>query len=202
MDDHGNSYTQELSRAIDVAHAQYRSGQVDCEDVLYNALLAQANNVVSYRLQQRDSHLARDITRRAIMALAEFRDDSKISTWFYRIAQNELNRALRNHIEDRKTLLPFDVEIETRKNEHSSKRAELDKQAEELHEASHNAQLAKLILEKIREGLPPKQADVIAQSLEGHSLEDIAENNGEPVGTIRGRYLLAKRKMAARVKRK
>jgi DNA-directed RNA polymerase specialized sigma24 family protein len=62
--------------------------------------------------------------------------------------------------------------------------------------------LAKIALEKIRRGLPPRPADVISQSLEGHSLEDIAENNGVPVGTERSRYHLAKKKMAARMQKK
>jgi RNA polymerase sigma factor (sigma-70 family) len=200
MADEKDSYTQELSHAIDAAYSDYKPGEPAGEGRLYRALLAQADNVVFYRLQQRDRHLARDIARRAMVALQGFRGESKLSTWFYKIAQNEANRTLREFVEERKTSVPIDAHFATGSNEDASDPPELREQAKQEYLASENARNAKLDFDELRRGLPPDQEAVIALVAEGHTLQEIAEKTGEPVGTIRSRYHLAKLKMAARAK--
>jgi DNA-directed RNA polymerase specialized sigma24 family protein len=50
---------------------------------------------------------------------------------------------------------------------------------------------APIDLEELIRDLPEEQAEVIKLRREGHSLEDIAERTGEPLGIIRGRNRLA-----------
>lgn len=62
-------------------------------------------NVTSYRLRLRDSALEHDIATKGLLGLRSFRGKSRLSTWFYRIAQNEAQRALRAWIEKRKRFI-------------------------------------------------------------------------------------------------
>jgi RNA polymerase sigma-70 factor (ECF subfamily) len=200
MADEKDSHTQELSRAIDAAYSDYKPGEPDGEGRLYEALLAQAHNVVFYRLQRRDDHLARDIARRAMVALKGFRGESKLSTWFYKIAQNETYRTLREVIEERESSVSIDAHSATGAMGDASDPPELREQAKKEYLASENARNAKLDFDELRRGLPPKQEAVIALMAGGYSLQEIAKKTGEAIGTIRGRHRLAKEKMAARAK--
>jgi RNA polymerase sigma factor (sigma-70 family) len=192
------SYTQRLARAIDIAYQSYKAGGPNSEDVLYASFLAQANNIVRYRLRGDGifQTLARDITHSAMMALPHFREDSKLSTWFYTIAQNEVNSALREHIEARNTSDFIDHPSPSDSHSNSGDPALLTKEAQRISQRSQTAQQARMDIEALRRGLPPEQNQVIALSAEGHSLEAIAKLEGKPIGTIRSRFERAKRKMA------
>ena len=106
------THTQGLSRDIDAAYEDYRAGEPEGEDRLYQAFKAQAANVLWHRLESPDQALAHDISTKAMLAVKSFRGESLLSTWFYRIAQNEAKDALRTKIENRKRLVPIDVEDE------------------------------------------------------------------------------------------
>jgi len=53
---------------------------------------------------------------------------------------------------------------------------------------------------RLRQDLPPKQAEVLDMMAEGYSLEQFAEMTGLPLGTVRSRYRLAKDKMRRKTK--
>ena len=63
------------------------------------AFRAQARNVIWWKLNQEDEALAHDIARRAFMAIDTFRCKCRVSTWSHRVAINEVNRALKEHVE-------------------------------------------------------------------------------------------------------
>jgi RNA polymerase sigma-70 factor (ECF subfamily) len=185
------SHTQELSQAIDAAHEVYTPGEPESETRLYRAFLAQARNVVGYKhLAWSAQTLANDIASRAMLALPKFRGGSKVSTWFYRIARNEVNRALRTIIRDSKQLVSIDP-----------RDPEGDEPSEHEPEDKPNDQEAAIDFEKLQQRLPPKQAEVLAFQFEGYTLEEIAKKTGVPLGTIRSRNRLAKAKARRRPKK-
>jgi RNA polymerase sigma factor (sigma-70 family) len=194
------SHTRQLALAIDTAYAADQLGEPNSERQLYGALLAQASNVVDYRLRQVDIfvHLAHDITHRAMAALTDFREDSKLSTWFYRVAQNEVNRALKAHRKARDTSHSIDHPDASSPDSDLDDPPVLWEEARRTAQRNQGAQHAKLDVQNLEQGLPPEQARVISLYAQGHSLEEIAEIEKASIGTIRGRYLLAKRKMANR----
>jgi RNA polymerase sigma factor (sigma-70 family) len=175
------TFTQQLSQEIDTAYAVYVVGRPDTETRLYHALRAQARNIVWCRLGAPDAPLEHDIATRAIQALQAFRGESRVSTWFYVLAQREANRALRTLIQKRERFIP----IETDEDDDEPNIA--------LPAPAANLDAA-IDLQGLMRDLPVKQAEVLRLVREGHSLEAIAEKTGEPLGTIRGRYRLAKHK--------
>jgi RNA polymerase sigma factor (sigma-70 family) len=179
------SYTQRLSREIDAAHEAYKAGAPASDIGLYEAFLAQARNVVWQRLGRSDGSLEYDIAHRAFNALNSFREESRLSTWFMTIARNEINRALRTIVEDRRDRVPLkaesDPDPETPGVEPLAPPIDLD---------------TPLDVETALQTLPPEQAEVLRLSLQGFTLEEIAEKTGAPLGTTRSRYTLAKARMA------
>lgn len=174
------NYTVRLSRAIDAKYAAYRPGDADSEWRLYDALQAQAANVVYHCLEVSDKDLVSTIVHRAMLALSGFRNKSKISTWFYRLAQNEAKRALRARITSRKRFVPLTISDEDGEERPWPIKANRD---------NHDEQID---LDRIRRRLPPKQAEIVSLLTEGYSLEEIARKTGVPIGTVRSRYRLAK----------
>ena len=104
------NYTQRLSSAIDEAFGSYKAGEPEAKTKLYKAFQAQAHNVAIHRLDWNQvAVVERDIVHRAMMALNDFRGQSRVSTWFYRLAVNEVNRALKNHVVDPARLVPLTI---------------------------------------------------------------------------------------------
>jgi RNA polymerase sigma factor (sigma-70 family) len=190
--DENATFTRRLSHEIDAAYADYRHDVAQNSERLFKAFRAQASNIASYRLGWDDPFLAGDIAARAFLAIKSFRDESEISTWFYRLAQNEANRALRNRIKNRNREVSLSGDDDG------------DNPLERL-----EAQLASpptchdlsLDVATLKCGLPHPQAEVLALHDEGYSLEQIAKKLGKPLGTIRGRYRLAKEKMRRKVQK-
>jgi RNA polymerase sigma-70 factor, ECF subfamily len=183
------SYIANLSGAIDAAYADYKPGEDESVNTLYKALEAQAANIVHHHLESADKDLVSDIVHRAMFGLKTFRNESKLSTWFYALAQNEARRALRKQIDARNRYVPLIV---------------IGDDGEERPrpiEAHPNDQNARIDVDRLRRKLPPKQDEVVGLMAEGYSLEEIAPQIGEPLGTVRSRYNLAKKKMAPRSKR-
>jgi len=180
------SFTRQLSQEIDAAYEAYAAQQPYSEIRLYRTLRAQARNVVWSRLGAPDAPLEHDIATRAIQALKEFRGESQVSTWFYVLARREANRALRTLIQKRERFVP----IETDEDDDMSEMA--------IPAAPANLD-APIDLERLMRNLPEKQAEVMRLHREGHSLQDIAERTGEPLGTIRGRYRLAMIKVRKKI---
>jgi RNA polymerase sigma factor (sigma-70 family) len=185
------SYTQRLSREIDAANEALMHGDPESEDRLHRAFSAQARNVAAYHdLARFEMSLADDIASRAMLALPKFRGRSRLSSWFYRIAQNELNRALRGLIQKRKRDISIDLDPE----EDHAALLEL--------EAKPTDQEAKIEFERLQQSLPPERAEVLALQLEGNTLEEIAKKIETPLGTVRSRDRLAKAKARRRTKKR
>lgn len=180
-----STYTQRLSRGIDAAYDAYDAHQPDAETRLYDALLTQAQNIVWHGFGQPDETLAHDITVRAMQAVSTFRRESAFSTWFWTLAHNEVNRALRTVVEDRERLVPIVEESDE----------EGAPPPTEVATPSHSGPVVAAIdLEKLVRGLPPEQAEVFRLHKEGYSLRQIAEITGVSLGTARSRHRLAKEK--------
>jgi RNA polymerase sigma factor (sigma-70 family) len=178
------NYTQRLSREIDAAYEARKAGDQNGDERLYKALQAQAHNIAIHHLDwSQVVTVERDIVHRAMMALKGFREDSKVSTWFYRLAVNEANRALRDRKIDRDRFVPLivtDQSGEEREREIEAKPASDD---------------ARIQFEKLRSQLPPKQADLMSLLQEGYTLEESAKKMKVPLGTVRSRYRLAKARL-------
>jgi RNA polymerase sigma-70 factor (ECF subfamily) len=178
------TYTQRLSAAIDEAYQRYALGEPDAESNLYKAFQAQARNVAIHRLDwDRFEEFDRDVVHRAMIKLKGFRGQSKPSTWFFRVAVNEANRALRNHITDRERWQPLTITDEDGEERERQEMARVD---------NHDARIDLDLLER---ALPRKQADLMALMQEGYSLAEIARKTNEPLGTIRSRLGVVKEKL-------
>jgi RNA polymerase sigma-70 factor, ECF subfamily len=197
---HKTSYTQNLSERIDAAYEAYKAGDSGSDERLYQALGIQAGNVIWFRLRLKDDTLEHALAERAMSALGKFRGSSRLSTWFYKLAQNEANRALRKLIEDRKSLVPID----TLGNPSSGadEPPALWEKARRVDRARQAAQRAKLDVARLGRELPREQAEVVKLCVKGHTLNEIAELTGVPIGTVRSRYRLAKLKMTLNTKEK
>lgn len=177
------SYTAALSWHIDHAFKEYRPGDHEAEASLYRALLEQSKHIVRYNLRDRDGELSHAIVHRAIRAIPRFRGDSRLSTWFYILARNEVRREQRRRITARQKFVGLD--IADKDFSHASKASEkamcqLDSQIE---------------LERLFRRLPKEQAEVMSARLDGYSLAETARLLGQPIGTIRSRSRLAKEKL-------
>jgi len=187
------TYTQRLSDRIDEEYQALKAGDPDGSARLYEALRAQAWNVVGFRLQRSDNALAHDIATRAFEKVGQFQGKSQFSTWFYRLAQNEVNRALREQITDRRRLIPIDT---------NSDDVEEDRVASANEPAAPRTprQDAPMELEVIMRVLSDGEANVVQSNIEGYTLEEIAEQKAKPLGTVRSRYERAKEKMKKRTR--
>jgi RNA polymerase sigma factor (sigma-70 family) len=123
------------------------------------------------------------MVQRAMMTLEGFRGRSKLSTWFYKLAVNEANRALRDRITDRDRLVSLTIAGP------DEEEPALDIKAKPVN------QDARIDLEKLGCRLPSDQAEVMSLLQEGYTLEEVAQKTRAPLGTIRSRYRLAKDKL-------
>jgi RNA polymerase sigma factor (sigma-70 family) len=190
------NYTQALSREIDAAYEAYTALEPQSSERLYRALKAQASNILYHCLGGYDEHLERHITHRAMLALESFKGKSKLSTWFYTLAQNEANRELRSEIRNRNRHVFLDAPVE---GEDGKERQRLELEAKPVNQEAE-LDFAKLYVGLLE--LSNEQAEVLSLMREGYSLTQVAEKTGKPIGTVRGRYRLAKNKIRAMLKRK
>ncbi|MEZ5344769.1 MAG: sigma-70 family RNA polymerase sigma factor [Pyrinomonadaceae bacterium] len=134
-----------------------------------------------------DPEQARDLTQETFILvwqnLSKFRNESKISTWIFRIATNVCLRAIEKSNRVRTVDLPHDLPnkvSETAKREHSKKLRVLYDSIGELEETD------KLIISLVLEELPQKE---------------IAEIVGLSEGNIRVKVHRIKQKLADNVKK-
>jgi RNA polymerase sigma factor (sigma-70 family) len=186
-----DTHTVQLSRKIDAAYKAYKVAGPNSEARLYEAFRAQAHNVIWWKIKLENPALEHDIAGRAFMALDKFRGACKVSTWFYRLAQNEANRALKQYIEKRNREVPIDPGEEP-----------VDYRLVNKLVAKPTNEDAALEVEQLSEALPREQLEVISRRLEGNTIEEVAKRTGVALGTARSRHRLAKKKMAERAHRK
>jgi RNA polymerase sigma factor (sigma-70 family) len=159
------------------------AGKPGADTALHRRFRALADHILRYRFwpDEPDPSLEFEIAEKALLKLDQFRGDSRISTWVYRIAQNEATDELnkRNREQDRRSLL-------------EQPRADGN--------ASGIAHDIALELADLQRTLPAEQAEVVALKQQGDSLTKIAEKLAEPLGTIRSRWRLAKQKLRGKPK--
>lgn len=189
------SDTARLSVAIDDAYQAYDPLIPETANALYEALRNQARNVVRFRLRSDDNDLVHEITVRAMIALERFKGESRLSTWFFKIAQNEVNRWLRRTIDTRETDIPLIANWTLAPDEAIGEIPEVQAVAKRLDLVKQSGSSASIDLKKLTTVLPPAQFRVIELQRMGYSLEKIAKMTQIPLGTVRSRYRLAKKKM-------
>lgn len=198
MPDGGDSFTRKLSREIDTAYQAYLH---DEPEALYTAFCNQARNRIWWHLMGRDAVLEHDIATRAMRALPKFRAKSRVSTWFFRIVENEIKRALRQLIEERKSRVPLELSRDG-DEDGSDDSPELLDEARRRGSKTLQAREAKLILAKLGEDLPHEQAAVLSYLAEGYTFKEIAQLTGVSQSAAASRFRLARDKMRARVTKK
>ena len=155
------------------------------------------------RRMVRDVDLVPDITQetfiRAYRALHQFRGDAQFYTWLYRIAMNTARKALldlkRNPtVSDASLSVAGDEDDETflQHNEPTSEETpEAVMAAREVAEAVHQA----------LEDLPEELGRALTlREMDGMSYEDIAQEMGCPVGTVRSRIFRAREAVARKLR--
>ncbi len=180
-------YTQRLSREIDTAFEHYKPDDPSTHEVLHAALRAQARNVIYYNLGKYDDVLEYDIVSRAMVALPSFRGASKLSTWFYTIAQREVDRALEKLIEGRNRFVQI-IEDEDDGEDRPSNAVPADNL-----QAKPVDQTTKLSVDALEKHLPKEQRKVFALWRRGLTLEQVAEKTGKALGTVLSLYEAAKK---------
>lgn len=193
-----DSHTRKLSREIDTAYQGYLH---DEPDALYKAFRSQARNCIWWHLLGRDAGLEHDIATRAMKALPRFRANSRVSTWFFRIVENEIKRELRHRIEERRRRVPLKPSRDG-SDDGSDDSPELLDEARKRGSKILQAREAELILAKLGEHLSPEQAAVLSYLAEGYTFKEIAQRTGVSQSTAASRFRLARDKMRARVAKK
>jgi RNA polymerase sigma factor (sigma-70 family) len=188
-----DSHTRKLSREIDTAYQAYLH---DEPDALYRAFRSQARNRIWWHLLGHDPALEHDIATRAMRALPRFRAKSRVSTWFFRIAENEIKRALRELIEERGSRVPLKLSRDGDEDD-SDDSPELLDEARKRGSRHLQARQAKLILAKLGEDLPHEQAAVLYYLAEGYTFKEIGQKTGVSLSTAASRFRLARAKMRA-----
>jgi DNA-directed RNA polymerase specialized sigma24 family protein len=175
------TYTQRLSRSIDEAYDRYQASRPEGESHLYRAFNAQAANITSWWGLWGDEALPHDITVRAMSKLWQFRGESRVSTWFFRIARRETHRAWSRRNDDLSRFVPLEP-------------------AEEGYEVTHTSSVPSrntdldvaLDLERLMSCLAKEQSDVFRLCAQGLTLSEVAAELRSPLGTTRSRYRLGK----------
>jgi len=187
------TYTRKLSREINAAYEAYKAGVPDGWDRLFRAFVAAARNIALFRLgEMYDGTVVYDAAHRAMLALNDFHGRGALSTWFFRIVQNESSSELARLIKKREREESINVPV----RDGEPGETEVMDIPEHLPD-----QAAALDLAKLRIGLPPEQAEVLDFMAEGYSLGKIAKKLGLPIGTVRSRYRLAKEHMKRKMKK-
>lgn len=185
--DGAQSYTKRLGRAIDAAYEAYKAKEPDAEKRLLRALIAQAQNIAHFRLRELyDSTVAYDAAHKAIVALKNFRGRSALSTWFYRIAQNESFSELGRLIKKRER--ECSIHIPTPHGEPD------EPEIIEIPERPPDATAA-VDMVKLQRDLTPEQAEVFDLHNHGYTVDEIARKKALPRGTVAGRLRAAKQQL-------
>jgi RNA polymerase sigma-70 factor (ECF subfamily) len=144
--------------------------------------------------EQIASEVAQDVFVSAFRALKNFRGESKLSTWLYRIAINHCkNRRLyqrRRHTHKHESLdKPIGDEADSRRRELPSE--------EPMPDASTHQSEAQHVLQAALEQLDEEQRFIIVlRDMEDRSYEEIAELLKLPRGTVKSRLHRARSQLA------
>ncbi len=84
---------EDSQSATEEAYQVYKAG--DSTALYRRAFLNQARASIWKNLGHYDPTLCHQIAQRGLLKVKSFRGESKVSTWFYRLAENECKRELR-----------------------------------------------------------------------------------------------------------
>jgi RNA polymerase sigma-70 factor (ECF subfamily) len=118
------------------------------------------------------------MAEKGIRSLNKFRGDSKVSTWFYKIAENECKRELRRLITTRKRYRDLES-IEPGSKDWQK----LGRDADRVFEAQMVGLDAKSAMGEAFSVLPQEQREVALLRLQGFSFQEIATKTGVSPGT-------------------
>ena len=157
---------------------------------LYQAFVAQARIAIWKHLGVGDHTLCHQIAEKGIRSLNKFRADSKVSTWFYKIAENDCKRELRRLITTRNRY-PDLESIEPGSKDWQK----LGRDADRVFRAQMVAVDAKNRLEDGFSVLPAEQREVAVLKQKGFSFREIAKKTNVSMATAASRWRLAKEKL-------
>lgn len=163
------------SEAFDEIVRQYKDG-------IYNYIL----RMISNRDDAED--LALEVFVRAFASIKNFRRDSNLRTWLYRIATNLCIDKYRRYGIERKMLVP----LEREDNDGESSPMELPDTSFEPERLFDQKELKDQVHRAIAK-LPDKlRAPILMYDMEGMPYEQIAETLGCPIGTVKSRIFKAR----------
>jgi RNA polymerase sigma factor (sigma-70 family) len=175
----------------DRAFFTYKGGD---PEPLYRAFVAQARIAIWKHLGAGDPTLCHQIAERGLLTVGKFRGDSKISTWFYKIAENECKRELRRLGVVRKRA----VQLESIQPG-SQDEKKLGNDADRAFRSVRSALDQKSQLGEAVSALSGEQREVVLLKLKGLSFKEIATATGVPPATAASRWRLAKTKLGKSV---
>lgn len=129
--------------------------------------------------------VAQDTFIKAYRAISSFRGDSAFYTWLYRIAVN----TAKNAIDTRKRRPGSDVDVDDMEDSVFEGNLKVDENPESL----MAGQDLHRVIEEALAGLPEDlRRALILREFDGLSYEDIAQEMGCPIGTVRSRIFRAR----------
>ena len=195
------SPTQIACGRIDAAYEALKSNQPGAEEDLYKAFKTVAEIIAWSCFGLKDEDLFQDIISAAFLGLPRFHGKSRLSTWFITLVKNRCKEALRQiYIERERNTISLSMfeEMGGQEPEESA--------TEPYHEDPSDCDAYNLIdaaidLEIAMEELPEEQLHVIEMYMEGHSDAEIADQDGTPLGTVKGRRRLGLDHMREKISR-
>jgi RNA polymerase sigma factor (sigma-70 family) len=187
MADLADPTTENPKSDADNAYQAYKDGN---PEPLYRAFVAQARIAIWKNLGAMDPTLCHQIAERGLLAVGKFRGGSKISTWFYKIAENECKRELRRQITTRNRYP--DLESIKPGSKDSKK---LGRDAVRVFKAQMVASETQSSMGKAFSALPPEQREVALLKQKGFSFREIAKKTDVSTATAASRWRLAKEKL-------
>jgi RNA polymerase sigma-70 factor (ECF subfamily) len=166
---------------VSEAMERFRAGEPDAIRALYREYSGAVNTVAMSIV--RDRELAADVVQQTFIkawrAAASFEQGREVAPWLYSIARRTAIDALRS--EARPTRGGHQPEVE------------VPVDSESIEQTWERFQVRRAV-----DALPPDEREVVRRShLLGHTHEEIAEQLGVPVGTVKSRSARAHKRLAA-----
>lgn len=130
--------------------------------------------------------VAQEVFIKLFHSLYEFKGESSLFTWIYRITINECNSLLRK--KKIREIIPIDEVVNFLRQNETPEQELIDKEEKKL-------------IEKAIENLPPKQRAVfVMRFFENLEYEEISNILKKPVGTLKANYFHAVKKIQKFIK--
>jgi len=180
---------------------QARDGDVNAFDILIQRYQDQVYSV-AYRLVGNEddaADVAQDVFLACFRHLKDYRGESKLSTWLYRITINTVK-----NLWSRQKRQGYDV---TDSLDEDNNDPETPALVESLADPAPNprslaagAEMGEIVERKLLELEPEFREVIVLRFIEGLSYEEIAEATKEPLGTVKSRIFRARKALKERMK--